>query len=41
MSSVEIPGNKRRIRARALMLMSVALAFYFGFIVISVYRSYR
>ena len=40
MSSVEIP-SKRRIRSRALMLMSVALALYFGFIVISIYRSYR
>jgi hypothetical protein len=40
MSSVEIPG-KRRIRARALMLMSVALALYFGFIMISIYRSHR
>jgi hypothetical protein len=40
MSSVEIP-DKRRIRTRALILMSVALAFYFGFIVISVYRGYR
>jgi hypothetical protein len=37
MSSVEIP-SKRRIRSRALMLMSVALALYFGFIVISIYR---
>jgi hypothetical protein len=41
MSSAEIPGEKRRIRARALMLMSVALALYFGFIEISIYRSYR
>jgi hypothetical protein len=40
MSSVEIP-DKRRIRTRALMLMSVALAFYFGFIVISIYRGSR
>jgi hypothetical protein len=40
MSSVEIPG-KRRIRARALMLMSVALALYFGVIMISIYRSHR
>jgi hypothetical protein len=38
MSSVEIP-QKRRIRARALILMSVALAFYFGFIAVSIYRS--
>jgi hypothetical protein len=40
MSSVEVP-SRRRIRARALMLMSVALAFYFGFIALSVYRSHR
>jgi len=40
MSSVETP-DKRRIRARALILMSVALAFYFGFIAVSIYRSYR
>jgi hypothetical protein len=40
MSSVEIP-DKRRIRTRALILMSVALAFYFGFIVISIYRGSR
>jgi hypothetical protein len=30
---------KRRIRARALVLMSVALTFYFGFIALSIYRS--
>jgi hypothetical protein len=40
MSSVGIP-QKRRIRTRALILMSVALAFYFGFIAVAVYRSYR
>jgi hypothetical protein len=33
--------DKRRIRARALILMSVALAFYFGFIAVAMYRSYR
>jgi hypothetical protein len=38
MSSVEIP-ERRRIRVRALILMSVALAFYFGFIAVSIYRS--
>jgi hypothetical protein len=38
MSSAEMP-DKRRIRARALILMSVALAFYFGFIAVSIYRS--
>ena len=31
---------KRRIRVRALVLASVALAFYFGFIAVSFYRSY-
>jgi hypothetical protein len=39
-SSIEI-RDKRRIRVRALILMSVALAFYFGFIAVTVYRSYR
>jgi hypothetical protein len=37
-STVEV---KRRIRSRALVLMSVALAFYFGFIALSLYRSYH
>jgi uncharacterized membrane protein (DUF485 family) len=40
MNSVEIPA-KRRIRIRALILMSVALAFYFGFIALAVYRSHH
>jgi hypothetical protein len=40
MSSTEFPV-KRRIRVRALVLMSVALAFYFGFIALSIYRSHR
>jgi hypothetical protein len=40
MNSIELPV-KRRIRKRALILMSVALAFYFGFIALSIYRSYR
>lgn len=40
MSSTELPV-KRRIRVRALVLMSVALAFYFGFIALSIYRGYR
>ena len=39
MSSVELPARRRLIRSRALILMSVALAFYFGFIVLSIYRS--
>jgi len=40
MSSTEL-AVKRRIRVRALVLMSVALAFYFGFIALSIYRSHR
>jgi hypothetical protein len=32
---------KRRIRKRALGLMSLALAFYFGFIALLVYRSHH
>jgi hypothetical protein len=40
MSLTEI-SVKRRIRVRALVLMSVALAFYFGFIALSIYRSHR
>ena len=40
MNSTEL-SVKRRIRIRALTLMSVALAFYFGFIVLSIYRSHR
>jgi hypothetical protein len=38
MNSTEF-AVKRRIRVRALVLMSVALAFYFGFIALSIYRS--
>jgi hypothetical protein len=33
--------DKRRIRSRALILMSVALVFYFGFIALSIYRSHH
>jgi hypothetical protein len=40
MNLTEVP-YKRRIRNRALLLMSVALAFYFGFIAITVYRGYH
>jgi hypothetical protein len=40
MNVIGVP-DKRRIRRRAIMLMSLALAFYFGFIAISVYRSYH
>jgi hypothetical protein len=31
----------RRIRNRALLLMALALAFYFGFIAITFYRSHH
>jgi hypothetical protein len=40
MNAIGVP-DKRRIRKRALLLMSLALAFYFGFIAIAVYRSYH
>ena len=40
MNLTEVP-DKRRIRKRALLLMSLALVFYFGFIALSIYRSYR
>jgi hypothetical protein len=40
MNLVEMPA-KRRIRNRALGLMCLALAFYFGFIAIAFIRSYR
>jgi hypothetical protein len=32
---------RRRIRNRALGLMSLALAFYFGFIALLIYRSHH
>jgi hypothetical protein len=35
---MEMPNRRRLIRSRALILMSVALAFYFGFIAIVIYR---
>jgi hypothetical protein len=34
-------ADKRRIRNLALGLMSLALAFYFGFIAIAIYRSHH
>jgi uncharacterized membrane protein (DUF485 family) len=40
MNAIGLP-DKRRIRRRALLLMSLALAFYFGFIAIAVYRSHH
>jgi len=33
------PETRRRIRRRALALTAVALAFYLGFIALSIYRS--
>jgi hypothetical protein len=38
MSSMEMPSRRRLIRSRALKLMSVALAFYFGFIALAILR---
>jgi hypothetical protein len=38
MSSMELPTRRRLIRSRALLLMSVALAFYFGFIALALFR---
>jgi hypothetical protein len=37
---MEVPA-RRRIRNRALLLMCLALAFYFGFIALAVYRGYH
>jgi hypothetical protein len=37
-STIEV---RRRIKSRALILMTVALAFYFGFIALSIYRSHH
>jgi hypothetical protein len=34
-------ASNRRIRNLALALMSLALAFYFGFIAITIYRSHH
>jgi hypothetical protein len=45
MSATETQGGRlqlrRRIRNGALGLMAVALTFYFGFIVLLVYRSHH
>jgi hypothetical protein len=35
---MELPNRRRLVRSRALILMSVALAFYFGFIAIAIFR---
>jgi len=34
-------GARGRIRTRALLLTTLALAFYFGFIALTIYRSHR
>jgi hypothetical protein len=42
--SVRLPGGRlpnRRNRNRALLLTSLALAFYFGFIALTFYRSHH
>jgi hypothetical protein len=36
----ELPAN-RQVRNRALLLTSLALAFYFGFIALTLYRSHH
>ncbi len=45
MNGIDVPGSgspsNRRIRNLALGLMSLALAFYFGFIALTVYRSHH
>jgi uncharacterized membrane protein (DUF485 family) len=38
---VEPPGARARVRNRALLLTSLALAFYFGFIALTFYRSHH
>jgi len=35
------PSVRRRVRNAALGLMSLALAFYFGFIALLIYRSHH
>jgi hypothetical protein len=46
MQLAEAPVNRddqsrRRIRRRALILSAVAIAFYVGFIALTIYRSHR
>ena len=41
MSATVTPPSRKRIRNGALALMAVALAFYFGFIVLLVLRSHH
>ncbi len=36
----DLPAH-RRVRTRALLLTSLALAFYFGFIALTLYRSHH
>jgi hypothetical protein len=40
-TEVKRPSIRRRIRNGALGLMTVALAFYFGIIVLLIYRSHH
>jgi hypothetical protein len=41
MNAVASPNTRRRIRNAALGLMTVALAFYFGFIALLIFRSHH
>jgi ABC-type uncharacterized transport system permease subunit len=41
MSATVTPPSRKRIRQGALTLLAVALAFYFGFIVLLVFRSHH
>ncbi len=41
MSTIEGGAPGRRIRNSALILTSLALAFYFGFIALTIYRSHH
>ena len=40
-TQVKRPAVRRRVRKGALVLMSVALAFYFGVIALFIYRSHH
>ncbi len=40
-TQIKRPFDRRRIRNGALGLMTLALAFYFGFIALLVYRSHH
>jgi uncharacterized membrane protein (DUF485 family) len=41
MSATVTPPSKKRIRTSAIVLTGVALAFYFGFIALLVFRSHH